>query len=125
MSAEAIRNYNLKILNLLKEARETISKPENWVQGSFACDDEGALVDPRSKKARCFCAMGALQKHTLSQYPQLEIAFAAARRLIKALPDGWHFVTEYNDATTTTHEEVLALFDRAIDQQELEIEGRP
>jgi hypothetical protein len=39
---------------------------------------------------------------------------SAGYRLAVQLPDGWSGVVEYNDAPSTTHADILALFDRAI-----------
>jgi hypothetical protein len=39
---------------------------------------------------------------------------AAYHRLHAQIPPGWHRITVYNDHPSTTHADVLGLFDRAI-----------
>jgi hypothetical protein len=43
---------------------------------------------------------------------------SALRRLAAQLPSGWGSIDVYNDAPTTTHADVLQLFDRAIAELE-------
>jgi hypothetical protein len=50
------------IKDVLVEAREIISVPERWTLGANAIDAEGNVVDPCSKEATCWCAMGAMFK---------------------------------------------------------------
>jgi hypothetical protein len=62
---------------------------ENWCQGI----GYGAKV----------CALQALRSHKATIF------------LINALPPPWRSVGYFNDATTTTKADILALYDRAID----------
>ena len=96
-------------VEILKAARELISDPAHWTQGSEARDEKGDPVLARSKGARCFCAVGALISAS---------GKAPWKRPLEALrselPKPIFYVSDFND--TGSHEEVLALFDRAIER---------
>lgn len=95
-----------RTLATLREARELISLPEHWTQGHSARDETGSFCSPRSSRARCWCAMGALER--CGQFRPGVLW--SARDLLRVLIDTC--VSAYNDHHT--HAEVLALFDRAI-----------
>ncbi len=102
---------------ILTEARSLITNPDNWTQGFFARDGDGVLLESDSPGATCWCAWGAIQKvvgvsllskaHNLYLWDTLWNATGE--------PDfgsSSHVIWSYND--THTHEEVLAVFDKAI-----------
>jgi hypothetical protein len=83
----------------LRAARAAIAAPGLWCKNAYK--DGG----------RC-CAIGALE--VLG-----EAAFKRARQALRhALPEGFLSVVAYNDHPTTTHADILALFDRAIEAEE-------
>jgi hypothetical protein len=100
-------------LEILKAARAKIADKKNWTQGELGRDANGNPVTDASllaSQAVCFCASGAL--------------FLAG-----ASEDGidvWHvlsrsmgcFVPKFNDSHT--HAEVLAAFDKAIAELEVQ-----
>jgi hypothetical protein len=96
----------LAVVQNLEAAKAKIEKPENWTQNVFAKDAGGTRVYGTSESAVCYCALGALQ--------------AATKRDIAADAPGYLYLTksamgsvaDYNDSHT--HEEVVAMFDRAI-----------
>ena len=55
-------NDNLKAADLLDKAAELIAQPGAWTQMAYARNAEGNPCSPRSRKAVCWCAMGALQR---------------------------------------------------------------
>lgn len=91
-------------LEILKTARELISKPENW-----CVKDSYKPVYPRGM---AYCAIGAVwAASTALNMPQAyDLAYCALGR---AIPRGQLYVSSWNDSST--HEEVLAGFDRAIE----------
>lgn len=104
-------------LNMLVEARKLISNKENWTQGAYAQDSKGRPVTGRSPYATCFCAFGAIDKIA-------EMAFNPVKSIRSQLEYLDLFtedigVIKYNDSHT--HEEVLSLFDKAIEQVKKEL----
>jgi hypothetical protein len=88
----------------LRAARAEIAEPGLWCKNAY---EDGE---------RC-CAIRALELATcrLLGWPAFYRARQALRR---ALPEGFSSVIAYNDAPTTTHADILALFDRAIAEEE-------
>lgn len=88
--------------NLIK-AKALIDTPEKWTRGEYM-------------HSGCFCALGALAEALdidpvsarLSMTPEL-------LALRGAVPEPFFSVWRYNDEPSTTHADVLALFDRAIE----------
>lgn len=100
-----------KISEVLKEAKQLISKPENWTTGVYARDAEGIKVDTGNARATCFCSLGAVffvAKQSKLSFPQR----ADIIQHIKEANGLTSPVHEYND--THTHAEVMALWDKAI-----------
>ena len=103
---------------LLENARNRIAKRENWTRGYMARTEFGQLVDPIDPKACQWCMMGALGAEAgynmnesygdkLDTHPHYREAVSALK---EASPTGgtWSF----NDMSS--HEQVLAVFDKAI-----------
>jgi hypothetical protein len=94
----------------LRLAKAQIAEPDMWCKGRYAIG------------TRC-CAMGALYR-AMSRTPPspmrddaeraLYLAAAEARGLFLVPLGTEHDVTVYNDRPSTTHADVLAMFDRAI-----------
>jgi hypothetical protein len=104
-----------RALTVLALARDLLSDEGRWVKGWYAVDARGRDADPCASRARRWCAAGAL-------YRVVDGAAIAARGrataearglLMRACPE--RYVEKFNDAPTTTHADVLALFDRAIE----------
>lgn len=87
----------------LVAAKALIDTPEKWIKGTFASKG-------------CWCAMGAVISVVCDdgRYA-FEREVAAVRALAEEVPDRFgRNVPFYNDAKTTTHADIMALFDRAI-----------
>ena len=100
----------MNTLEVLIVARKLIEKPENWTRDFLARDSHGDPVYVHSDKAVCFCAMGALHKaigETSAEYLDVVASLASAARI--------DTVAGFND--THTHDEVLALFGKAIEME--------
>lgn len=101
-------------VQILKDARALIADEKNWTRNAFARDSKGNEVTPDKEDATCFCAIGALSR-VVQQPPYYDLP---GERLLgdEAWISGEIGVAEFNDAHT--HEDVLALFDRAIARAE-------
>ncbi|QDH83500.1 hypothetical protein [Achromobacter phage Motura] len=124
-------------LEILKEARQLLEKPESWIKGYYAAKREsdgriqvliseeidggkGVVVravggtDPR---ADCFCMLGALQRAgALERNSEAEAVLRDAIKIKIGFHDQVH---SFNDSPQRTHDEVLAVFDIAIQQEQL------
>lgn len=106
-------------------ARDAIKS--GWCQGSVARDKSGDRVDSAtSRTARSVCAMGALFKaqHDIAIRHGLDqlVAHILVDRMIDRIAeaDGKAIfcrftVIEWNDASERTQDEVIELFQRAVD----------
>jgi hypothetical protein len=89
----------MTIADQLRVARKLIETPDKWCKGSMELD--GA-----------FCAIGACLKAVGGSAPWDKMVIALQQALQQAGPCA--SVALWNDALTTTHTDILALFDRAI-----------
>jgi len=105
----------VSVLDDLIRARDHISDPAMWYKGAFSKTGSAG-----AKNGQPCCAVGAL----LWAGPDTERISAGSRNaLIDALPDDWNCTASYNDAPTTTHADILALFDRSIAAERAKIGG--
>jgi hypothetical protein len=77
----------------LLKTKELIATPDKWTQGVDARNIVGQPVDPKSKRAVCYCLYGALIKVT------------------NDVDDA-----EFNDSST--HEQVLELINKTLEDYE-------
>lgn len=97
----------MKPSEVLRKARALIEKPERWTKGWFSRDADGAEVSSSNQEAVCWCSVGAIWHAVGNDYQGL---YAARAFLAEAIDDD--DVTKWNDRST--HEAVVAAFDRAI-----------
>lgn len=99
------------VLVILKAARTLLTDPKCWTQGSLARLASGEptyLVE--SSNAVCWCIMGAT-----CRFDPLDSGQLADRLLRDHLPPGYYrSIGEFNDNPSTTHADVMSLFDRTI-----------
>ena len=100
-------------LEILKKARELISDPSRWTQGTYARNSNGSQEFIMSPAAVCFCTIGAVRR-VCGDKSYGHALFSLAARL----PDPPLELSDFNDAPNRTHAEVLALFDKAIKAEE-------
>jgi hypothetical protein len=104
-----------EVADLLRRAKEKIATPGTWTQEHYAKDENAEDVSPRDEQAICWCGFGALEAVTVggpgSMFPE------NARLALAQASPGNNFVN-FNDAPETTHDMVLAVFDKAIAAQE-------
>jgi hypothetical protein len=111
------------MVEILKAARERVAPDGAWTQGVFARNEQGESVQSWSADAVCWCIRGACEAEGRDYLIRPEEWFE------DALPDGvalaasdaeFEPVAFFNDAETTSHVDVLAVFDRAIQLAEQE-----
>ena len=113
----------MTVLELLQNARQLLSDPARWTKGCFARNAEGQAVHPVLGKAACWCSVGAIRKefsreHGYTDRSATVSSFLDAHLLLhQLLSSGKHSagIPSFNDHPDTTHADVLALFDRAIE----------
>lgn len=102
----------MNVKQKLIEARALIADPANWTQRRYARNKRGHPVDYDSQRAVSFCAAGACFK-----VADILNVFGGETGMIgslnRQLPADFTELTIFND--NSTHDEVLALFDRAIE----------
>jgi len=110
------------ILYSLIAAREVIAK-KGWTQGYRARDVLGLEAIPDHSNAVCFCVLGAIdhvQGGTVHYW--YDEARALSAHLSVDDPAGLMW---WNDAEGRTKEEVLQLYDKAIEEQRKLCYGEP
>lgn len=99
----------LTVKEQLTAAKTLIADPKHWVKGEIARNDDGERVEPDDAKAVCFCSLGALCRVTNDIHPAVSL-------LCRHMPERFAgFLTGYNDHHSTTHADVMNLFDKAIE----------
>lgn len=97
----------------LRKAKALISDPENW-------NKDGEWYRGKDPESDCMCAYGAIMRVTgkFTEWPSKEYYTqpmeAASLELFN------DEVIEVNDHPDTTHDDIMALFDRAIELAEVE-----
>lgn len=97
-------------LQILKEAKATISNPDNWTKGAYARTRNHLPIESTSYRACSFCALGAMTR--VSEYNVVEFGKAAAfvRNSISANKNVE--IIAFNDSRD--HLAIMKMFDRAI-----------
>lgn len=98
---------------LLREARELIA--QGWTQHAFARDAQGEICAASEAVATCWCIRGAVRRVCLTgESSESPLWGKVLHTLSTTLGRGG--LAEWNDAPERTKEEVLSLFDRAIEK---------
>ncbi len=95
-----------EIKKILVAARAKIADPKHWTQNQYARDANGCMVQPEADNACQWCAAGAI----ISAVWDGKTDLYDARKILEHYANSR--LTIYND--THSHEDVLALFDRAL-----------
>lgn len=105
-------------LDVLIDVGELLHPEGNWCQGEMAIGPDGHKREPTDCEACQWCLLGAVHHCIMARYgpwpgPDAEaIDKRAVDALIVSLPDGMVWASDYNDAETTSHADVLALVRR-------------
>jgi hypothetical protein len=107
----------MKTSLILTLAKSFIDSPKTWTQFEEARDANDRYTSPRNDDAVCFCSLGALRRTGIPggyEYRHaLNFLTLGARSTSGLIYDTIH---EFNDRST--HEEVMAVWDRAIKHAE-------
>lgn len=108
----------MTVLQALKKARKLIEKEENWTRKVSARDARGKEVEAIANEAVCWCAYGALERVCTRKKGDVVAWAWSLIALWDSIPVkprvGKLVLSAYNDRRTTTHADILALYDRAI-----------
>ncbi len=100
-------------VNLLTQARAVIER--GWCQGCFARDAQGQPIESTDPLAETFCIRGATRVIAPNDDDVRARAHRHLEDVIIALTDGdCDSIASYNDDTSRTQAEILAVFDAAI-----------
>lgn len=118
----------MKTSEFLRAAKAVIDTPEKWIKGDLARKADRTLAcHPMSKEAVCFCMLGAQDRVYWEAVPGhtydgvlVRTKDAAQHALQRALKAGgsWRSIPNFNDLRTTTHADVMAVYDAAIAERE-------
>lgn len=95
-------------VQLLNKAAQHLQK-HKWIRLALAENKRGDIVDPRSKQAESFCALGALLAVEL-EFPVPERR--KARRLLRKAIN-FSSIAEWNDDVIRNKQGVIAAFKKA------------
>lgn len=92
----------------LRAAFANIDAPQKWCKGPLAKDVEGAVSSITSRLSVSFCMLGAVWR--------IGLPFLRERAVMAALkPEiGYRTLPSSNDDPSTTHADVVGVFQRAI-----------
>jgi hypothetical protein len=98
-------------------AARKILAENGWAQKAFAKDANGVGVLPEATTAVAFCALGALDRACHEEsFPYIAPRHVLNRATHAITGDGhWSNISYYNDEKERTKEDVLALYDNAIE----------
>jgi hypothetical protein len=107
------------IMNTLEQliaARKLVAK--NWTQGESARNVNGVATDAFGDDAVSFCALGALRAKAgiPFNYEAVEALAAATPGIPLLIKSPETTITRFNDEADTIQADVLALYDRAIQE---------
>lgn len=110
------KNPEFSLLLDLQAARALITDPAHWCRGAWARDAKGVEVNPT--KGVSFCMAGAVLRVAAERHLD---AFEALSRVVfsPGFSIGCINIAYFNDHTS--HAQVLAVFDRAIEQEEARV----
>lgn len=99
-------------LRTLIAGRALLSDGRRWAKGDYCVGDT-------------FCVVGALGIRTDRRASRTDAQREAIFYLGAHVPKGHFRIADFNDNPTTTHADVLALFDRAIAARREDIASNP
>lgn len=103
----------MKVSELLTNARAIIATPDKWHKGSYACNSDGEARLSSEDDAVRFCVLGAMDKAAgIDDNEDSMPRSKAVNLLIDYIGD--NHVASFNDSPSTTHADVMAMFDNAI-----------
>jgi hypothetical protein len=112
----------MKPIDILKTGKAVIANPENWTKFYMATDEYGRMTPLNSPQACKWCMSGALHRafHELGGVDEHGDPKPGTVEIFRDISNtfsvltGMNFMSVYNDHRTTTHTDVMNIFDRAI-----------
>ena len=113
----------MNTIEILRAARAKIEDPDRWCKTFLARDSAGSPVMPWEAGACKWCPIGAIEaiEGQFGYSIEARSALDAASPIEHPAWADWDWGVEaakFNNLDTTTHAEVLAMFDRAIAAEE-------
>lgn len=105
-------------VEILEKTRDLISDPEHWCKGANARNKDGKKTKVFSEDAYSFCMLGALAK--VDESPACPEVYEFFSTVIEKMSDTIVrkdkeiMLSVFNDKHSTTHADVLKVFDLAI-----------
>ena len=90
---------------ILIAARAKIQDSAHWTQGAMARDSSGEAINSKNPYAVCWCSTGAIVAVTPDQVKPQKVFLTLGNFTVRK-------IETFNDSST--HEEVLEVFDKAI-----------
>lgn len=107
------------VVSVLREARARIADPARWTCGESARDGVGDPCAAVEECAVCWCALGSVEAcRAWDVEGQALGLMSGVARALGYDAIGSSCTAMLNDAPETTHADVLALYDLAIEQAE-------
>ena len=98
---------------VLVKARALINDPKHWTADAFAKAGSGLMVSPRSSKAVCWCADGAIQR---AAWATISDAKERARWTLDDVARAEHGASYVGVNDELGHEAIIGVFDLAIER---------
>ena len=106
-----MENRELDSVEVLKRARELVAN--GWTRKTIARDANGRFVTVLSREATSFCVVGGLMR---AQSEMGGFITRNLRRVLEIAADiEYRDIADWNDEPGRTKEEVLAVYDKAIE----------
>lgn len=101
------------VVEKITKARALIADPLQWCRYAYARDRYGSPAYPYSIEARQWCSLGSLERVTRDAPSRILVAGKVILEEALGQLGYGHEVGAFNDSHT--HEEVLEMFDKAIE----------
>jgi hypothetical protein len=105
----------MSVKNTLVKARALIAK--GWTKNTYARDQYGLMVEMRSPAACQFCITGALGLSVPTDDRDAYMNAYDALQNVRPLSSRFTGLVGFNDHPSTSQQDVLAVFDKAIEAQ--------
>lgn len=111
------------VADILERAKGYVER--GWCQGSSATNEQGEVVNPFHPSACCWCAQGAVNAAAFEFRLEswFESAVTSLRKELRILGVENPSIPRWNDDPFRTKQEVLDLFDRAIQRLKEQIDA--
>ena len=106
-----------KAVQDLTEAKDVIQNPSNWMKNKMCNGGDNGAGDCDYDMSDRFCSLDAIRKVRRHGWMEAQDALSAAAPRPKHSSPDPYYVAAFNDEPSTTHADVMALFDLAIEEQ--------